>query len=92
MVPHPIFVKIIKQLLKHGNGVWVLVNRNPTISESGIQYARIRKIHDDPTDMTLHLPPDVLALLGADFWENNSTDPVGVRLGVIPLKNKSVNV
>ena len=92
MVPHPIFVKIIKQLLKHGYGIWVLVNRNPTISESGIQYARIRKIHDDPTDMTLHLPPDVLALLGADFWENNSTDPVGVRLEVIPLKNKSVNV
>lgn len=65
--PSPLFVKIINQLLKAKKGVWVLDNRNPTISESGVQYVRIRKIHDDPTDMTMHLPPDVLNLLAADF-------------------------
>lgn len=61
------FVKIINQLLKTGNGVWVLINRNPTISESGILYTRIRKIHDDSTDMTMHLPPDILGCLAADL-------------------------
>lgn len=66
-IRNELFVKIINQLLREGHGVWVLDNRNPTISESGIQYVRIRKIHDDPTDMTLHLPQDVLALLAADF-------------------------
>ena len=65
--PTPLFVKIINQLLKAKKGIWILDNRNPTISESGVQYVRIRKIHDDPTDMTMHLPPDVLALLAADF-------------------------
>ena len=67
MTPAPIFVEIINQLLKSKKGIWVLVNRNPTISESGVQYSRIRRIHKDYTDMTLHLPPDVLALLAADF-------------------------
>lgn len=61
------FVKIINQLLKSGRGIWALVNRNPTISESGVEYARIRKIHDDPTDITMHLPPDPLPLFAADF-------------------------
>ena len=65
--PTPLFVKIINQLLKAKKGIWILDNRNPTISESGVQYVRIRKIHDDPTDMTMHLPPDVLGLLAADF-------------------------
>lgn len=60
------FVKIINQLLKANNGIWVLIGRNPTISESGILYVRIRKIHDDTTDMTMHLPPDILALMAAD--------------------------
>lgn len=67
MTPAPIFVEIINQLLKSKKGIWVLVNRNPTISESGVLYSRIRRIHKDYTDMTLHLPPDVLALLAADF-------------------------
>ena len=61
------FVKIINQLLKSGNGIWALINRNPTISESGILYVRIRKIHDDTSDMTMHLPPDILGLLAADY-------------------------
>lgn len=61
------FVKIINQLLKANNGIWVLIGRNPTISESGIMYVRIRKIHDDTTDMTMHLPPDILALMAADL-------------------------
>ena len=64
---NPKFAKIIKQLLKQGHGIWGLVNRNPTISESGILYCRIRKIHDDPTDMTMHMPQDILGLLAADF-------------------------
>lgn len=64
--PNPKFVKIINQLLKQGNGIWALINRNPTISESGILYVRIRKIHDDTTDMTMHLPPDILGCLAAD--------------------------
>ncbi|MDE6040904.1 MAG: hypothetical protein K2F99_04945, partial [Muribaculaceae bacterium] len=66
-VPHPKFVNIINTLLRTGTGLWVLVNRNPTISKSGILYMRIRKIHDDPKDYTLHLPQDILALLAADF-------------------------
>ena len=59
-------VKIINQFLKANNGVWAIINRNPTISESSILYVRIRKIHDDPTDVTMHMPPDILSLLGAD--------------------------
>lgn len=61
------FVKIINQILKTGYGVWALINRNPTISESSILYVRIRKIHRDPDDYTMHLAPDILSLLGADF-------------------------
>lgn len=61
------FVNIINQLLKSGIGVWALINRNPTISESSILYVRVRKIHDDGTDMTMHLPPDILPLLAADL-------------------------
>lgn len=59
-------VKIINQLLKSKEGIWAIINRNPTISESSILYVRIRKIHDDPTDVTMHMPPDILALLAAD--------------------------
>lgn len=59
-------VKIINQFLKSKEGVWAIINRNPTISESSILYVRIRKIHDDPTDVTMHMPPDILALLAAD--------------------------
>ena len=61
------FVKIINQLLKSKHGKWALLNRNPTISESSILYVRIRKIHKDPEDYTLHLAPDILGLLAADF-------------------------
>ena len=61
------FVKIINQILKQGNGIWVLINRNPTISESGILYMKVRKIHEDGSDLTCHLPQDILALLAADF-------------------------
>jgi DNA-directed RNA polymerase beta' subunit len=60
------FVKIINQLLKSKTGVWALINRNPTISESSILYVRVRKIHEDGTDMTMHMPPDILQLLAAD--------------------------
>lgn len=59
-------VKIINQFLKAKEGVWAIINRNPTISESSILYVRIRKIHDDPTDVTMHMPPDILALMAAD--------------------------
>lgn len=65
--PHPKFVKIINMILRSGVGIWTLVNRNPTISKYGIGYFRIRKIHDDPDDFTLHLPVDVLHGFGADF-------------------------
>lgn len=78
--PSPLFIKIINQLLKAKKGVWVLDNRNPTISESGVQYVRIRKIHDDPTDMTMHLPPDVLNLLAAD-WSLSPKDSVKIGFG-----------
>ena len=66
LTPTPLFKKIISQLLRSRKGMWALVNRNPTISETGIIYCRIRKIHDNPNDMTLHLPQDVLAGLAAD--------------------------
>lgn len=75
--PEPIFVKIINQILKAKKGVWMLINRNPTISEYGILYAQIRKIHDDPTDMTMHLPPDILELMGADFSFPNHRSRIG---------------
>lgn len=65
--PNSKFVKIINQFLRSGHGVWALINRNPTISESGILYVRVRKIHEDTTDMSMHLPPDILGLLAADL-------------------------
>lgn len=73
MERNELFVNIINQLLKSGLGKWILDNRNPTISEYGIQYVKIRKIHDDPTDMTLHLPQDVLVLMAADFDGDQAT-------------------
>lgn len=66
------FVKIINQMLKTGYGKWELISRPPIISESSILYCRIRKIHDDPTNMTMHLPPDILALMAADDPERKS--------------------
>ena len=50
----------------------ILVNRNPTINHAGIILMDIRKIHDDPNDYTLHLPPDVLESYGADFNHHRS--------------------
>lgn len=64
----PQFVNIINGMLREGNGIWALINRNPTINESGILYMRVRKINESIGDMTMHLPPDVLKPLGADFW------------------------
>ena len=84
------FVKIINQLLKSKQGVWALINRNPTISESSILYVRVRKIHDDGTDMTMHMPPDILPLLAAD-WALSPRPQSRSALGVIPQKNKLVN-
>ena len=72
------FARIINQLLKEGRGVWALINRNPTISESSILYVRVRKIHDDGSDMTMHMPPDILPLLAADF------DGAYRKLGAVP--------
>lgn len=82
------FVKIINQLLKSNYGIWGIINRPPTISESSVQYVRVRKIHDDPTDMTMHMPPDNLPLLAADF---RLLKTIGAALGVIPQKNTLVN-
>ena len=79
------FAKIINQILKDGHGVWALISRNPTISESSILYVRVRKIHDDGYDMTMHLPPDILPLLGADF----KVDQIGVHMVVISYKQFS---
>lgn len=61
------FGKYIKQFLSTGYGVWAQIRRNPIISESGILYCRVRKINDNPDDMTMHIPPDILALQAADF-------------------------
>lgn len=61
------FVNIINQMLKSKEGVWALINRNPTISESSILLVRVRKVHKDGTDWTMHLPPDILTLLAADL-------------------------
>lgn len=81
------FVQIIKALLRRKQGVWILVNRNPTISKSGILYMRIRDIHDDTTDMTLHLPQDILALIAAD-WPRNRRGFVKVGIGSNPSKEQ----
>ena len=83
--PDPIYVKLINQLLKSKLGIWILTNRNPTISKHGIQYTRIRKIHDDPDDYTLHFPPDVLKAFGADFKNRRS------GIGSNPSKEHAVN-
>lgn len=61
------FVKIINILLNSKYGIWALINRNPTINETGIFYVRVRNVHDRGDDMTLHLPPDILTPLGADL-------------------------
>lgn len=76
--PDPFYVQIINQMLKTGKGVWALVNRNPTISEGGIIYCRIRRIHEDTSDLTLHLPVDVLNALAADF-DGDQVTMVSVR-------------
>ena len=60
-------INIITQLLKSNYGIWGIINRPPTISESSVQYVRVRKINDSPNDWTMHMPPDNLALLAADF-------------------------
>lgn len=67
MVRNEKFVKLINQFLKHDKGVWGIINRNPTISESSILYVQVRRINDDNDDMTMHMPPDILGLLAADF-------------------------
>ena len=61
------FANIIREFLKEGNGIWMVINRNPTINEQGILYVKIRKIHDDPTNYCMAVSQDVLAGLGADF-------------------------
>lgn len=61
----PKFIQIINALIREG--IWVMINRNPTIKESGILYCKVRQIHKDTTDHTLHLPRDILELLGADY-------------------------
>ena len=58
---------IMRNFLRQGHGAWGFDNRNPTINETGIQYVRIRQIHSDITDYTMHIAEDVLGLLGADF-------------------------
>lgn len=65
--PNPKFIKIIKRFLNKKHGVWTIINREPTISESSYLYSRIRKIHVDTEDYTLRLPQDILGLLNADF-------------------------
>lgn len=82
----PQFVSIINIMLKEGNGVWALINRNPTINETGILYMRVRKINENLRDMTMHLPPDILKPLGAD-----SIIPSGSAMTVMSYKNNSVN-
>lgn len=79
------FVTIIKALLRRKHGVWMLVNRNPTISKSGVLYMRIRDIHDDTTDMTLHLPQDILALIAAD-WPFKTEGSIKIGIGGNPSK------
>lgn len=60
-------VKIIEMLLKRNGGVWVLINRNPTISKHGIMYVRIRKINDSFNNYCMSVSSCVLAPLAADF-------------------------
>lgn len=79
-----LFINIINQLLKSKKGIWCLINRNPTISESGILYSRIRQIHKDTTDYTLHLPRDILNLLAADL-------PFTVRVDMIVISYKKIS-
>ena len=55
---------IIDGLIKHNNGLDVLINRNPTISFGGILKVRVVGINDDYT-MSISLL--VLKLLKADF-------------------------
>ena len=85
-------VKIINQLLKSDHGVWGIINRPPTISETSILYVRVRKINDNPNDWTMHMPPDILVPMAADFnrpqpCQCTGDGSIGVALGVIPQKN-----
>ena len=75
---NPYFINIINILIRSKKGLWVLINRNPTISKYGILYMRIKGIHKDPTDMTLHLPADILPLIAADFDGDFRSIPTGM--------------
>lgn len=65
--PTPEFVKICKQILKGPSAPWAIVNRNPSITENSLILVRVRDIHEDHKDLTLHLSVDVLKDLGADW-------------------------
>ena len=62
----PNFANIFNDICKEGNGLWTLINRNPTINEKGTPFVKIKKCHNVYNDFTMDLPPDILTGLGAD--------------------------
>ncbi len=68
----PNFANIFNDICKEGNGLWTLINRNPTINEKGTPFVKIKKCHNVYNDFTMDLPPDILTGLGADLAKATS--------------------
>jgi DNA-directed RNA polymerase beta' subunit len=48
-------------------GVTLLINRNPTLQLGNILYMRIAKVKDNPNDLTMGLPNNILGFLSGDY-------------------------
>ena len=57
---------VFNDICKEKEGLWTLINRNPTINEKGLPFVKVKKCHDVYNDFTMDLPPDILTGLGAD--------------------------
>lgn len=60
------FANLFNDICKEKEGLWTLINRNPTINEKGLPFVKVKKCHEVYNDFTMDLPPDILTGLGAD--------------------------
>lgn len=49
------------------DGVMIILNRNPTITYGSILMMKVRKVKQDPNDLSLSIPSAILPGLNADF-------------------------
>ena len=77
----PKVYEIMNYILHHTeDGVWILINRNPTINFGSILCVKVKEIKKDPDDLTMSLSCQVLSVLNADFD--------GDVLNIVSLKGK----